>query len=139
INGARGVVFFGGHIAHCLSPADASLGWNWTFWDDVLRSLVVEIGPRGRLYPALLVPGTGPRLRTDDPATEISGRRVSETDIWVMSARSGPGTRDVTVTGLPESITRGTHYRSNRPVRVHRGAFTDTFAQWDVHVYHFRE
>jgi hypothetical protein len=139
INGARGVIFFGGTNPHCLSPADAVLGWNWTFWNDVLKHLLAEIGRHGRLHPALLVPGTGPRLRTDDPTTEISSRRVGEADIWVMTARSGPGTRDVTITGLPDGITKGRHYRSDRPVTVRRGAFTDTFSRWDVHVYHFRE
>jgi hypothetical protein len=137
LNGARGLVFFGGHISHCLDPADAALGWNWAFWNDVLKSLVAEIGPRGRLHPALLVPGSGPELRTTDPTTEVRSRRVGATDIWVMTARSGFGTKDVTITGLPHTITTGSHYRSNRPVAVHNGAFTDTFSQWDVHVYHF--
>jgi hypothetical protein len=139
INGARGIVFFGGHIPHCHSHADAALGWNWTFWDGVLKRLVAEIGPHGALYPALLVPGTGPRLATDDRATEICSRRVDEADIWVMAARSGPGTRDVTITGLPDTITKGTHYRSRRPVTVRRGKFTEPYSQWDVHVYHFRQ
>jgi hypothetical protein len=138
INGARGLIFFGGDNPHCLRPADAALGWNWTFWNGVLERLVGEIGPRGRLHPALLVPDTGPRLRTDDPATEICSRRVGETR-WVITARSGPGTRDVRISGLPNAITKGRHYRSNRPVTVRRGAFTDRFSQWDVHVYHFRE
>jgi hypothetical protein len=139
INGARGLIFFGGENAHCLRPADAALGWNWTYWDDVLKRLLAEIGRHARLHPALLVPGTGPRLQTDDPATEICSRRVGEADIWVIAARSGPGRRDVTITGLPNAITEGRHYRSNRPVKVRRGAFTDAFSRWDVHVYHFRE
>jgi len=139
INGARGLIFFGGATPHCFLPADAALGWNWTFWNGVLRRLVTEIGPRGRLHPALLAPDTGPALRTDDPTTEISGRSVGETGIWVMAARRGSGTRKVTIRGLPTSIAQGRHYRSNRPVAVRRGAFTDTFAQWDVHVYHFSE
>jgi hypothetical protein len=139
INGARGIIFFGGENPHCLRPADAALGWNWTFWNAVLKPLLAEIGRHGRLHPALLAPGTGPRLRTDDPATRIRSRRVGETDIWVIAARSGPGTRDVRITGLPQTITKGRHYRSNRPVTVRRGAFSDTFSRWDVHVYHFRE
>jgi hypothetical protein len=137
LNGARGLLFFGGHIGHCLDPADAALGWNWTFWNDVLKSLVTEIGPHGRLHPALLVPGTGPELHTADPTTEIRSRSVGENDIWVITVRSGIGTKDVTITGLPQAITTGSHYRSNRRVAVRNGAFTDTFSQWDVHVYHF--
>jgi hypothetical protein len=138
INGARGLIFFGGDNPTCQSPADAALGWNWTFWNDVLKRLVAELGRHGRLYPALLVPDTGPRVRTDDPGTEIASRRVGET-IWVIAARRGRGTRQVRISGLPEAITRGRHYRSNRPVAVRHGAFTDTFSQWDVHVYLLRE
>jgi hypothetical protein len=137
INGARGLIFFGGNIPTCQSPADAALGWNWTFWNGVLKGLVGELGRHGRLYPALLVPDTGPRVRTDDPGTEIASRQVGET-IWVIAARRGRGKRKVTISGLPAAITRGRHYRSNRPVRVRHGAFTDTFSQWDVHVCHFR-
>jgi len=139
INGARGVIFFGGDNPHCLLPGDAGLGWNWTFWNNVLKRLVAEIGRHGRLHPALVAPETGPRVHTDDPDTEICSRRASETDIWVIAARSGPGTRDVTIRGLPDAVTSGRHYRSNRPVTVRRGAFTDTFSRWDVHVYNFRE
>jgi len=139
INGARGLFFFGGHIAHCLSPADAALGWNWTYWDEVLKALVEEIGRNSPLHPALLVPGTGLGLRSSDPTTEVRSRRVGTSDIWVLSARSGAGTARVTITGLPETITTGTHHLSKRAVAVRHGAFTDTFAQWAVHVYHFRE
>ena len=32
INGARGLMFFGGNIAATLNAQDAPLGWNWTFW-----------------------------------------------------------------------------------------------------------
>jgi hypothetical protein len=138
INGARGVIFFGGDNPTCQSSADAALGWNWTFWNDVLKRLVAEIGRHGRLHPALLAPDTGPSLHSDDPGTEICSRQVGET-VWVIAAHRGRGTRDVTISGLPSAITRGRHYRSNRPVKVRRGAFTDTFSRWDAHVYHFRE
>ncbi len=139
LNGARGLLFYGGHIPHCLDARDAALGWNWTYWHDVLKGLLAEIGPHGKLHPALLAPGSGPELRTTNPTTEVRSRRVGGTDIWVMTTHSGRGTRDVTISGLPHTITAGTHYRSNRPVTVHKGAFTDTFSRWDVHVYHFRE
>jgi hypothetical protein len=138
INGARGLIFFGGDKPHCFAPADAALGWNWTFWNTVLKRLLGEIGPHGRLHAALLAPDTGPRLRTDDPTTEICSRRVGQT-IWVITARSGPGTRRVTISGLPHVISKGRHYRSNRAVTVRGGAFTDRFSRWDVHVYLFRE
>ena len=37
VNGARGLMFFGGHLTQVMRPADAKAGWNWTFWELVLR------------------------------------------------------------------------------------------------------
>ena len=111
--------------AHPLTASigrDAALGWNWTYWHDVLKGLLAEIGPHGKLHPALLVPGSGPELHTTDPTTEVRSRRVGGTDLWVMTTRSGRGTRDVTISGLPHTITAGTHYRSNRAVTVAQGS-----------------
>jgi hypothetical protein len=31
INGARGLIFFGGHLHQAMTEGDAKLGWNWTF------------------------------------------------------------------------------------------------------------
>ena len=42
INGARGLVYFGGHLTKACTPEDAKLGWNWTFWSHVLRPVVEE-------------------------------------------------------------------------------------------------
>jgi hypothetical protein len=56
INGARGLLYFGGHIQKSLSPADAKLGWNWTHWNRVLRPVIEEIGSKSPLYPALTTP-----------------------------------------------------------------------------------
>src|SRR6185436_14963202 len=53
INGARGLIYFGGHLEQGLSPEDARLGWNWTFWRRVLRPVIEEIGSHSPLYPAL--------------------------------------------------------------------------------------
>ena len=36
VNGARGLVFFGGHLTEVMSPADANAGWNWSFWERTL-------------------------------------------------------------------------------------------------------
>ena len=33
INGARGLLYFGGNNAKAMTPADLELGWNWTFWN----------------------------------------------------------------------------------------------------------
>jgi hypothetical protein len=56
INGARGLIFFGGNNLGGMSPADRKLGWNWTFWKRVLRPVIEEIGSKSPLYPALVAP-----------------------------------------------------------------------------------
>ena len=33
VAGARGLMFFGGHLTQVMKPADARAGWNWTFWE----------------------------------------------------------------------------------------------------------
>src|SRR5678815_751012 len=52
VNGARGLMFFGGNIAATLNAQDAPLGWNWTFWNDVLRPVIREVGDRSLLTGA---------------------------------------------------------------------------------------
>ena len=37
VHGARGLIFFGGHLTEVCTPDDAKAGWNWTFWRQVLR------------------------------------------------------------------------------------------------------
>lgn len=137
MNGARGLIFYGGSTAGCLEPADAALGWNWAYWSSVLRGLVREIGPRGRVHPALLEWESGPRVRSDDWGTKLLSRRVGN-EIWIFAARHTHGTKRVTIRGLPQSLRRGWVYREDRTIAASRGAITDTFSRWDVHVYRFR-
>ncbi len=138
MNGARALNFYGGHLPFCLGPRDAPLGWNWTYWENVLRPLVTEIGPRSRLYRALLVPGSALAVRSRDVRTPVVSRRVGR-EIWVIAARWGRGRARVKFTRLPKSLLRrGWVYRENRRVVVRKGAFTDRFSRWDVHVYRFR-
>jgi hypothetical protein len=53
INGARGLIYFGGNLAPTLSEQDQPLGWNWTFWRRVMRPLLDELGDKSPLEPAL--------------------------------------------------------------------------------------
>ena len=55
VHGARGLVFFGGHLTEVCTPDDAKAGWNWTFWRQVLRPVVHEL-TSSQLRPALLAP-----------------------------------------------------------------------------------
>ena len=56
INGARGLVYFGGGIQSTLNERDKPLGYNWTFWDRVLRPVIEEVGDKSPLAAALCAP-----------------------------------------------------------------------------------
>jgi IPT/TIG domain-containing protein len=60
-------------------------------------------------------------------------------DLWLIAARNGAGTRTVNFKGLPHWTHRGAVYTEDRTVTASAGSFSDRFAQWDVHVYHFVE
>ena len=64
INGARGLVYFGGGIGVTMNDRDRALGWNWTFWERVLRPLLAEeLGTRGHLTLASAAPQVEQTLR----------------------------------------------------------------------------
>lgn len=136
INGARALNFFGGQVTGCFNASDAALGWNWTFWNSVLKPLVLEIGPRSDLYRALLEPGSALPLTTDDPFTQVTSRQVGG-EIWVIAARHGSGTASVQIGGLPADGVTASVYTEGRSVAVTGGAIRDTFGEWGVHVYRF--
>jgi hypothetical protein len=134
VNGARGLVFFGGHARVCQTSRDDALGWNWAYWERVLEPLVREVGPRSRLYEALLRPATHTILRTSNSRLQAVARRVGS-EIWVLAALRGRPAARVTISGLPRSLGRGLVYREGRPVAVGNGRLTDRFGSWGVHVY----
>ena len=136
LNGARGLIFFGNHNAQCLSADETASVWSWSYWTSVLRPLVRELGPAGRLAPALVLPGSGVGVRTSDGRTPVVSRVVGR-NLWIIAARHGGGTARVTFRGLPRGLRGGWVYREGRRVPARRGALTDTFRQWDVHVYRF--
>jgi hypothetical protein len=138
INGARNLAFYGGHNPKCWGAIDAVYRWNWTFWNEVLAGLVREINARSPIAPALVNPGSTRTLATDDPSVQAVSRRGAGRDLWVIAARSGEGSRSVTIRGLPFGVTGGRVYTEGRSITAARGSLTDTFERWDVHVYRFR-
>src|SRR5206468_5422589 len=112
-------------------------GWNWSFWDGVLKSLIGEISAISPLAPALVNADPTQVLTASDLATEAVSRAGNVGDLWVIATRRGSGTLPVTISGLPSSVTGGTVYTESRSVTVANGSFTDTFDRWGVHVYHF--
>ena len=140
VNGARALTFFGGNQAGCFSGTDAQYGWNWTFWQSVLKPLLGEISASSPLAPALVNGARTPTITTGGKGTETALRQgTSADDLWLIAARSGAGTRTVTFKGLPHWVHRGSVYTEDRGVTASAGSFRDSFNQWDVHVYHFVE
>ena len=140
LNGATALAFYGGNVTGCFTPADKQAGWNWTFWQSVLKPLVEQLNASSEIAPALVSGATSEPVTTNDPTTEAVLRQgTSPDDLWLIAARSGIGAQDVTFTGLPSWFASGDVYTEGRSVSVTGGALTDAFGQFDVHVYHFVE
>jgi hypothetical protein len=140
LNGAKALTFFGGNIPGCFSGADATYGWNWSFWQSVLEPLVKQLSASSPIAPALVNAARAPHVTPGGSGTETLVRQgTSVDDLWLIAARNGAGTRTVSFKGLPRWTHRGSVYTENRAVNASAGSFTDRFAQWDVHVYHFVE
>ena len=137
LNGARSLAFYGGNIDRCWNPRDTALRWNWTFWDDVLKDLIREINADSPIAPALVKPESTKVLASSDATTQVISREGVDGELWVIAARHGPGSGPLTISGLPSTARIGTVYTEGRSVALAGGSFTDTFAQWDVHVYRF--
>jgi hypothetical protein len=158
VDGARGLMFFGGHMTEVCTPDDAAAGWNWKFWREVLRPLVRELSSP-ELRPALVAP-TEPanvRPKTARSDLEIAVRR-GDGFLYVIAVKRGGDTARIRLVGLPPKadgsplksgevlfeyvqspppLPRIPGHQIHRRVPVANAAFTDWFAPYDVHVYRF--
>lgn len=139
IHGARGLVYFGGNLAPAMPPADAALGWNWTFWRRVLRPVVEEIGRHSPLHPALVAPASSLPVRVSSgTGVEYCVREAGDA-VFVLACKDGGATTPVEFSGLPAWAGVGeVLYESPRRVQVKDGRLTDWFAPYEVHVYRFQ-
>jgi hypothetical protein len=156
VNGARGLVFFGGQLTQVMRPRDAQVGWNWTFWNQVLRPLLVELTSPSVL-PALTAPVAQTAVSASAADVELTARR-SGNFLHVIAVRRGGTTSRVTLSGLPNKpsgapLTAGQvmfeyvqdplppplqpDKQQFRSVQVSGGSFKDWFGPHDVHVYRF--
>jgi len=156
VNGARGLVFFGGHLTQITRPRDAKAGWNWTFWDLVLRPLLLELTSTA-VGPALVAPNAGATVTAGAQDVELVARQ-DDRFLYVIAVRRGTATNRVTFSGLPPKhdgtpIANGQvlfEYTQDplpppigagqqvfRSVGVASGAFRDWFGPHDAHVYRF--
>ncbi|PWU09886.1 MAG: hypothetical protein C5B50_26495 [Verrucomicrobia bacterium] len=138
ICGARGVNYFGGGhgVAQTLNERDRPLGYNWTFWERVLKPLLAEINETSPLHPALLASNSRLPVKAEGASdVEFTVREVGE-QICILACKREGQTAQVTFKGLPASVTGGdVLYESPRKVEVKNGQFTDWFGPEEVHVY----
>ncbi len=141
-NGARGLMFFGGNIASTLNAQDAPYGWNWTFWTNVLKPVVQQLGDKSVLASALVAPASILPISmsgTTPPDIEFCVREVPPYVFILASKREG-ATVNVTFSGLPTWAATGeVLYESPRTVTAQNGQFSDVFNPLDVHVYRFSQ
>ena len=154
--GARGLMFFGGHLTQTTRPVDADAGWNWTFWEQALRPLVEELSSTA-VAPALVAADARPQVRATAQDVDLITRRDGRF-LYVIAARRGGATTRVGFTGLPKKLNGrpitggqvlfeyvqepppppiGAGRQTFRSVAVTGGGFRDWFGPHDVHVYRF--
>ena len=138
ICGARGLNYFGGghSMGQTLSERDRPLGYNWTFWEHVLKPLLAELNERSPLHQALLAPNSNLPVQAQGAAgVEFAVREVAE-QIFILACKREGETAQVTFKGLPAGVTGGdVLYESPRKLEVKNGQFTDWFGPEEVHVY----
>lgn len=138
INGARGLIYFGGNIQKAMPPEDAELGWNWTFWRRVLRPVLEEVGNNSPLVPALVAPDSKLPVRVDGADDVEFCVREANGSVYILACKREGSTVEVKFSGLPDWAGQGqVMYESPRKVQAEKGVFTDWFAPFDVHVYRF--
>ena len=156
VAGARGLMFFGGHLTQVMRPADARAGWNWTFWETVLRPLLTELTSTA-IEPALVARGSTATPKATAADVELLARE-DDRFLYVIAVRRGGATSRVGVTGLPRKkdgspLTGGqvlfeyvqepppppiqAGKQAFRSIGVTSGGFRDWFGPHDVHVYRF--
>lgn len=138
INGARGLIYFGGNLQTTLNERDKPLGWNWTYWERVLRPVIEEIGDRSPLAEALCAPDSRLPVEVTGGGIEFTVREVGDHIFLLACCREPLETREIEFRGLPQDVTVGeVLYEAPRRVQASDGVLKDWFAPWEVHVYKF--
>jgi hypothetical protein len=139
IDGARGLVFFGGNIKQCMDARDRELGWNWRFYGRVLKPVLNELNPDAPVFPALVAPDADLHIKLHGSKDVEYLAREADGYLYILAAKRQGDTVQVQFSGLPKGISEGeVLYEPPRTVSVSNGEFTDWFAPHDVHVYRFK-
>jgi len=158
VNGARGLAFFGGQYTQVMRPRDATTGWNWSFWQLVLRPLLEELNSP-TVRPALLAPSVQHPVTSSATDVEVATRKAGNTLYVIAVRRSATKSDQVHFSGLPHrdngsAIPAGDvafEYAQDPPsppvqpdkqrfrnVKVANIGFTDWLGPHDVRVYRFK-
>ncbi|HZQ54592.1 MAG TPA: hypothetical protein VFB14_20490 [Bryobacteraceae bacterium] len=138
INGARALVYFGGNVHGCWNDFDTAYGWNWTFYDRVLRPVLDELRPDSPLYPALIAPNSTLPVKVDGAGIEYTVREAGDF-IYILASKREGDTIEATFSGLPPNVTGGdVLFEAPRKVTQEEGRFIDWFGPNEVHAYRFR-
>src|SRR5439155_15072090 len=149
INGARGLIYFGGNNEGAMNERDKKLGWNWQFWERVLRAVVQEIGSKSPLYPALVAPDSKLKVNVATTTRELTELNTSKGrvefcvrevggELFILACKGDGLTEKVEFSGLPAGAAKGNVlHEEPRVVEAKEGKFTDWFGPVEVHVYRF--
>jgi hypothetical protein len=124
-----------------MRPADARVGWNWTFWQEVLGPLLTELSSTA-VGPALATPRAKTQVAASAADIAVSTRAAGGF-LYVIAVRRGGATSQVTFSGLPATVGGGQALfeyvdQEFRTVAVRGGAFRDWLGPHDARVYRFR-
>ena len=136
IDGANGIMWFGGYIV--LNERDEKLGFNWTYFDEVLRPLLKEIGPGSELYSVITATASSNVALKVEGAEDIEllARKVNGNAYILAAKREGPEAT-VRISGLTGGGEADVMFE-NRKVKLVNGVIEDTFKPNAVHVYRVR-
>jgi hypothetical protein len=139
INGARGLNWQGGERPLSLNARDTKLGWNWTYWDFVMRRLFAELNENSPLHAALIAADSKlPITVSGADDIEFIAREVGD-EIYLLAAKREGATAKVHFSGVPSAQeTADVLYEEPRTVQIKEGGFDDWFGPNDVHVYRIK-
>jgi hypothetical protein len=100
IDGARGLVFYGGQFTTVIRPRDAQLGWNWFFWQTVLHPLLTELSSPP-MRAALVAANAPTQVTASASDVEVLTRKDGQTLYVFAVRRSATATNKVSFAGLP--------------------------------------
>jgi hypothetical protein len=133
VNGSNSLFWFGMTQPGTITdPADVAAGFNWTYWNTTLKPLLSELNS-ANIYSALCSADSSANIRYARGRVEARIKEVGNTLYIFAVAREG-STGIVNFKGM--SAGSVTVLGENRTLTATQAqGFSDTFAEYDVHVY----